>query len=122
MFPDLNNPEVQKQLNQVAMRPASREAERLLALVKATRNQEYPAVVDLLMWAVEAAPELGLDDRAGEALQQDLMQALLANKPRAAFNLLMGEQEEAPAELVQASTPKEAAAAVLNLANQALVG
>lgn len=119
MLPDLSQPKIKKQIEWIASLPASQEAERLLKLVNSPRIAPMPALLDLLTWAVEEGPAMGLDNEAGEAMQETAM--MLAVNDRwtdAVANLLNLDdpEEEIPNELIGLETPYQVAEAMLSLA------
>lgn len=117
---DLSQQKVRDELAWIASLPVSRQAERLLSLVKAGRMPNMPAPLALLQWGVEdAAPEFNLDSSKAEAMFQAAMMRLAEKGPKAAtlwvLNLDEPESEVLPA-IRDAKTPEEAAKAALSLA------
>lgn len=118
---DLSQPKIVKELEWLASLPVSKQAERLLTMVKAGRGHPaMPSVLALLQWGVEdAAPEFNLDSSRAEAEFQLAMMRLVEKGPKAAtlrvLNLDDPETEVLPA-IRDAKTPEQAAKAALSLA------
>lgn len=110
---------IKSQLEWIAALPASRAAERLLALPDvgpAGRDPGLPALLTLLQWAIEEAP--GLDKNQARATWEDLMQLDLLGRPKAAVLALLrvgNPERDIPPGLL-GDTAEEAAAGILALA------
>lgn len=125
--PAAERPPVQTQLEWIAALPASREAERLLALPAVDvvgRDPTLPALLTLLQWALEDAH--GFDhapDRCdARAAWEELMQLDLRGDPAAAVLALLpcpDPEHEIPCELL-ADNADAAAAGIVALAASAL--
>lgn len=119
-------PPLQTQLEWIAALPASREAERLLALpaVGVTgRDPTLPALLTLLQWALEEAPgvEQSIDRSEAREAWEALMQLDLRGEPAAAVLALLPCRDpecEVPAELL-ADSADAAAVGILALAASA---
>ena len=119
MLPDLSQPKVKKQIEWIASLPASEVVEELMKEMRIHRMEQMPALLDLLTWAVEEGPGMGLDNEAGEAMQQTVMMLALNDRwADAVANLLNLDdpEEEIPNELIGLETPYEVAEAMLSLA------
>ena len=119
MLPDLSQPKIKKQIEWIASLPASEVAEELMKEMRIDRMEQMPALLDLLTWAVEEGPGMGLDNEAGEAMQQTAMMLALNDRwADAVANLLNLDdpEEEIPNELIGLETPYEVAEAMLSLA------
>lgn len=113
---------MQTQLEWIAALPASREAERLLALPEIApmcRDPMLPALLTLLQWALEDVP--GLDKCRALGTWEALMQLDLRGEPKAAVMALLpcvDPEREVPPELL-GSSANEAATGIVALAASA---
>lgn len=119
MLPDLSQPKVKKQIEWIASLPASQEAERLLKLVNSPRVETLPALLDLLLRAVEEGPKMELDNLGAEAILETA--SMLTGQGRWADAVaylinLDDPEEEIPNELIGLETPYQVAEAMLSLA------
>lgn len=120
--PAVGKPSLQCQLEWIAALPASREAERLLALPEigmVGRDPSLPALLTLLQWALEEAS--GLDKSGARAMWEELMQLDLRGEAKAAVLALLpltDPENEVPSELL-GSNADEAAAGIVALATLA---
>lgn len=117
------DPKLKKQMEWIEGLPSTREAERLMKLAKVDRVEDTPALLDLLRWAVlEAAAEMHLEvDRA--AIMSEELDYLATMKPALAVRILLqvdDPEEETGSYMAEAHTPRQAALAVIALANQAV--
>ena len=112
-----------KQLNRLHLLPANVQAARLLRMVGSPPDPGYPAnqppaLIQLLMWAVENPH--GLDRDQAEAVLQDLMHlGMVRGQWEKAVGVLL-DADNNPPQLMEAKTTKEACAAILNLARMAV--
>lgn len=112
-----------RQLNRLHLLPASAQAARLLRTVGIPPEQGYPtnqppALLQLLAWAVENPH--GLDRDQAEHVLEDLMHlGMVRGQWEKAVGILLN-QDNAPPELMEAKTPEQACAAILNLARMAV--
>lgn len=117
-----HTPGAQTQREWIARLPSTREAERLLALPGiglVSHDPSLPVLLTLLQWALEEMP--GSDKSLAWATWEELMQLDLMGRPKAAIVALLrvdNPEQDVPEELRQASTPTEAAAAILALASE----
>lgn len=117
--PDQMQQTIKTQLDWIAKLPASQEAERLIRLVRTQRLDPTPALLDLLNWAVETGPAMGLDTTAGVTMQSRVMQLALKGRWADAVTGLLNlddPENEAPKELMGLATPRQVAEAMLSMA------
>ena len=114
----------QRQLMKISKWPAEKDAWRLLRIVGEQRKPgllRIPALVALLLWAVEESGE-----EAGKA--REVLGTLILtvpDSPEKAVRLLLkldGEEETATHQsLMNAATKEDAARAVLSMANEVVI-
>jgi len=111
----------QKQLNKISQLPASREALHWLRRAKEPLDPTLPAVIQLLMWALERSEHLGLDLSEANLVAQDLLYLTVMGNPLAAVLILLNlddpENEALP--IGQAQTLDEVAGKMVSLAIEA---
>ena len=107
-----------KRLAEVEAMPASVQAANLLKTLKEPVTEGIPAVIQLLMWAVEEAPKMGLALRKAPMILEDLHYLTIKNPLTAVQTLLQldGRMDRLP---INGTKPEDVAAEVLNLAEHA---